>query len=63
MITLQPMNICQAAADLLWSNIPRNFPDLKIALTEGGIGWIPYFLERLRPHLRVPPPLDRPELR
>jgi len=46
MITLQPMNICQAAADLLWSNIPRSFPDLKIALTEGGIGWIPYFLER-----------------
>jgi predicted TIM-barrel fold metal-dependent hydrolase len=46
MITLQPMNICQAAADLLWSNIPRQFPGLKIALTEGGIGWIPYFLER-----------------
>ena len=46
MITLQPMNICQAAADLLWSPIPRHFPDLKLALTEGGIGWIPYFLER-----------------
>ena len=24
----------------------RKFPDLKIALSEGGIGWIPYFLER-----------------
>jgi predicted TIM-barrel fold metal-dependent hydrolase len=46
MITLQPMNICQAAADLLWSRIPREFPDIRIALTEGGIGWIPYFLER-----------------
>jgi predicted TIM-barrel fold metal-dependent hydrolase len=46
MITLQPMNICQAAADLLWSRIPRHFPDIRIALTEGGIGWIPYFLER-----------------
>jgi predicted TIM-barrel fold metal-dependent hydrolase len=46
MINLQPMNICQAAADLLWSRIPRDFPTLKIALTEGGIGWIPYFLER-----------------
>lgn len=46
MITLQPMNICQAAADLLWSPIPKHFPQLKIALTEGGIGWIPYFLER-----------------
>jgi predicted TIM-barrel fold metal-dependent hydrolase len=47
MITLQPMNICQAAADLLWSRIPKQFPDLRIALSEGGIGWIPYFLDRL----------------
>jgi predicted TIM-barrel fold metal-dependent hydrolase len=47
MITLQPMNICQAAADLLWSRIPKHFPDLRIALSEGGTGWIPYFLDRL----------------
>jgi len=46
MITLQPMNICSAAADLLWSRVIKNFPDLKIALSEGGTGWIPYFLER-----------------
>ena len=25
----------------------RKFPKLKIALCEGGIGWIPYFLERI----------------
>ncbi len=47
MITLQPMNICQAAADLLWSRIPKHYPTLKIALSEGGTGWIPYFLDRL----------------
>jgi predicted TIM-barrel fold metal-dependent hydrolase len=47
LITLQPMNICQAAADLVWSRIPKHFPDLKIALSEGGTGWIPYFLDRL----------------
>jgi predicted TIM-barrel fold metal-dependent hydrolase len=47
MITLQPMNICQAAADLLWSRIPKHYPSLKIALSEGGTGWIPYFLDRL----------------
>jgi predicted TIM-barrel fold metal-dependent hydrolase len=46
MITLQPMNICQAAADLLWSRVVKQFPDLRIALSEGGTGWIPYFLER-----------------
>ncbi len=47
MITLQPMNIVQCAADLIWSPMFRKFPDLKVALSEGGIGWIPYFLERL----------------
>ena len=46
MIQLQPMNISQAAADLLWSPIPRRFPDIKIALSEGGTGWIPYFMDR-----------------
>jgi predicted TIM-barrel fold metal-dependent hydrolase len=46
MITLQPMNIVQAAADLLWSRVLQKFPALRIAMSEGGIGWIPYFLER-----------------
>jgi predicted TIM-barrel fold metal-dependent hydrolase len=46
MITLQPMNIVQAAADLLWSAPIKKYPDLKIGLSEGGTGWIPYFLER-----------------
>jgi predicted TIM-barrel fold metal-dependent hydrolase len=47
MITLQPMNICQAAADLLWSRVIKKFPDVKFALSEGGTGWIPYFLDRV----------------
>jgi len=47
LITLQPMNICQAAADLVWSRIPKEYPSIKIALSEGGTGWIPYFLDRL----------------
>ena len=47
MITLQPMNMVQAAADLLWSPVLRKYKDLRIALSEGGIGWIPYALERI----------------
>jgi predicted TIM-barrel fold metal-dependent hydrolase len=47
MISLQPMNIVQAAADLVWSRVMTEFPDLCIALSEGGIGWVPYFLERV----------------
>lgn len=31
---------------LLFSGLFTRFPGLKVALSEGGIGWIPYFLER-----------------
>ena len=47
MISLQPINMVQAAADLLWSPILRKYKDLHFALSEGGIGWIPYVLERI----------------
>jgi predicted TIM-barrel fold metal-dependent hydrolase len=47
MMTLQPMVVCQCAADIIWSPILPKFPNIKFALSEGGIGWIPYFLERL----------------
>ncbi len=47
MISLQPINMVQAAADLLWSPILRKYKDLRFALSEGGIGWIPYALERI----------------
>jgi predicted TIM-barrel fold metal-dependent hydrolase len=47
LMTLTPINIVQAAADLVWSPVLREFPDLKVALSEGGIGWIPYLLERI----------------
>jgi predicted TIM-barrel fold metal-dependent hydrolase len=45
--TLTPMNIVQAAADVVWSHILERFPTLTVALSEGGTGWIPYFLERI----------------
>ena len=45
MITLQPVNLVQATADLLWSRVVRDFP-VTFALSEGGIGWVPYLLER-----------------
>ena len=47
LITLMPVNLVQAAADLIWSGVLRRYPGLRVALSEGGIGWIPYFLERI----------------
>jgi predicted TIM-barrel fold metal-dependent hydrolase len=46
-ITTMPMAIANSAADWLYLKALQEFPTLKIMLSEGGIGWIPYFLERL----------------
>ena len=46
MIVSTPISLFQCATDLVFSRVLRKFPGLKVALTEGGIGWIPYFLER-----------------
>lgn len=34
------------AIDWVYSEIPCRFPDIKIALSEGGIGWVPAVLDR-----------------
>lgn len=45
-ITGMPMSISNSAADWIQLEAFHRYPDLKMALSEGGIGWIPYFLER-----------------
>ena len=44
--TLAPLSLLSTATEIVWSDFLRDFPGLKIALSEGGIGWLPYFLER-----------------
>jgi predicted TIM-barrel fold metal-dependent hydrolase len=46
MIALFGCNSMYTTVDLLFSPTLHKFPDLKIGLSEGGIGWIPYILER-----------------
>jgi predicted TIM-barrel fold metal-dependent hydrolase len=36
--------------DLLWGPALRKYPDLKVAWSEGGIGWIPFLLDRADRH-------------
>jgi predicted TIM-barrel fold metal-dependent hydrolase len=45
--TLFPVNALIAAAEWLWSGVPYRFPGLKIALSEGGMGWVPMLLDRV----------------
>ncbi len=44
--TLTFANCCFSMVDWLMSGVFTEFPDLKIAYSEGQIGWIPYILER-----------------
>jgi predicted TIM-barrel fold metal-dependent hydrolase len=46
-ITLPTHLSINVASDLLWGPVLRQFPGLRIALSEGGVGWVPYFLERV----------------
>ena len=36
-----------ACAEWLWSGWPLKYPDLKIAMSEGGIGWVAMLVDRL----------------
>jgi predicted TIM-barrel fold metal-dependent hydrolase len=44
--TLTYMNAAMSMTDYLMSGIFERFPNLKLAYSEGQIGWIPYILER-----------------
>jgi predicted TIM-barrel fold metal-dependent hydrolase len=39
-----------AAQDLLWGPVLRAYPTLKVAWSEAGIGWIPFYLDRCDRH-------------
>jgi predicted TIM-barrel fold metal-dependent hydrolase len=47
---------CQISAitaqDLLFGPTLRKFPDLRVALSEGGIGWIPFYFDRIDRHVQ-----------
>jgi len=45
--TLFSVNALAAAADWLWARVPLRFPDLDIAMSEGGIGWVPMLIDRI----------------
>ncbi len=51
LIVLAPQLSAIATTDLMVSGTFNRFPKLKVALSEGGIGWIPFLLDRMDRHL------------
>jgi predicted TIM-barrel fold metal-dependent hydrolase len=47
--------------EIIWSPLWKNYPDLRFSLTEGDIGWIPYFLSRADHVQRLHTGWARPE--
>lgn len=45
-ITNMPVSLFSTASDLVWSPVLRKYDNIKFALTEGGAGWAPHFMER-----------------
>jgi predicted TIM-barrel fold metal-dependent hydrolase len=41
-----PLLIAGAMIEWIFSPVVRKFPGIKVALAEGGIGWMPFFLEK-----------------
>jgi predicted TIM-barrel fold metal-dependent hydrolase len=46
LVSLNGLNSMMAGVDWLMSGIFERFPHIKVILSEGGAGWIPYILER-----------------
>jgi hypothetical protein len=45
-MSLPAVAAAYSLADFVWADLWHRFPDLRFSLTEGDIGWIPYFLQR-----------------
>jgi predicted TIM-barrel fold metal-dependent hydrolase len=46
-MTTMNITLADCMADFLFSPVLRNFPTLRIAMSEGYIGWVPFFKERV----------------
>jgi predicted TIM-barrel fold metal-dependent hydrolase len=45
--TVFPVNALIAAGEWVWSGVAVRFPHLDVALSEGGIGWVPMLMDRV----------------
>jgi predicted TIM-barrel fold metal-dependent hydrolase len=46
-VAIAPLSISETVSTLVFTGILQRYPNLQFVLVECGIGWIPYFLERM----------------
>ena len=46
-VTLFPALSLLACVEWVWSGVPARYPNLMIAMSEGGLGWVPMLMDRL----------------
>lgn len=47
LVAMTPLSNFGVLANLIFSGVPARYPRLKLVSVESGIGWVPYFLERM----------------
>lgn len=47
MVSMVPMGVGEPLAVLIFSGIFDKYPDLRVVLAECGVGWVPYYLQRM----------------
>jgi predicted TIM-barrel fold metal-dependent hydrolase len=47
------VNGMASTLEYLFAKVPVNFPGIKFVISEGGIGWVPYMLDRIRYDMSV----------
>ncbi|MDO8731513.1 MAG: amidohydrolase family protein [Actinomycetota bacterium] len=50
-IILAPLVSTIACTDIMTSGLLKRIPDIKFAMSEGGLGWIPFLLDRMDRHM------------
>ena len=50
-IIMAPQVMAVTTTDIILGGLLQRFPDLKFALSEGGIGWVSFYLDRLDRHV------------
>jgi uncharacterized protein len=52
-----PMGLAHALASVVCGGVLERFPTLRFAFLEGGVGWLPFFMDRLDEHVEKLPAL------